>query len=188
MMMRMTIVAAACALLSGLAGCTASGSNPEEKRAAINEMHDETLSMLYERRPSVRDEVRNAPGYAVFSNVGIKVIFIGGGGGYGVAVDQPEGTRTYMKMGEANVGIGLGVKDFRAVFVFHTEEAFTNFVENGWTATAEADAAAKADESGGAASGRAQYGDMTVYQMTEDGLALAASIGGTKYWKDGSLN
>jgi len=188
MAIRMMIVAAACALLSGLVGCTASGSNPEEKRTAINEMHDETLSMLYERRPSVRDEVRNAPGYAVFSNVGIKVIFVGGGGGYGVAVDQPAGDRTYMKMGEANVGIGLGVKDFRAVFVFHTEEAFTNFVENGWTASAEADAAAKADESGGAASGRAQYGNMTVYQMTEDGLALAASIGGTKYWKDGSLN
>ncbi|MFG0275286.1 MAG: hypothetical protein ACF8QF_09530 [Phycisphaerales bacterium] len=184
-------VLAAAALMGigvGLVGCTASGSTGEEKRAAIMEMHDETLQKLYSAVPSARDEVRGAPGYAVFSNVGVKVIFVGGGGGYGVAVDNNTSDRTYMKMGEANVGIGLGVKDFRAVFIFETEDAMTNFVENGWTATAEADAAAKADESGGAASGRLQLGDITVYQLTEDGLALAASIGGTKYWKDASLN
>jgi hypothetical protein len=27
-----------------------------------------------------------------------------------------------MKMGSAGIGLGLGVKDFRAVFVFHDKE------------------------------------------------------------------
>lgn len=188
-MIRTVLIAAALVGFgAGLVGCSASGSTGEEKRTAIMEMHDQTLQRLYGVVPSARDEVRNAPGYAVFSNVGVKVIFVGGGGGYGVAIDNSTNERTYMKMGEANVGIGLGVKDFRAVFVFNTESAMTDFVENGWTATAEADAAAKADDKGGAASGRAQLGDITVYQLTEDGLALALSIGGTKYWKDSSLN
>lgn len=189
MLKRMLVAMTACAAMgAGLGGCSASGSTGTEKRTAINEMHDDTLAMLYKNTPAARDEVRNAPGYAVFSNVGVKVLFVGGGGGYGVAVDQPGGARTYMKMGEANVGLGLGVKDFRAVFIFKTDEAYRQFIDNGWTASAEADAAAKADGSGGAASGRAQLGDMTIYQMTEDGLALAVSVGGTKYWKDSSLN
>jgi hypothetical protein len=31
-------------------------------------------------------------------------------------------------------------------------------------------------------------GDITIYQMTESGLALQATVNGTKYWKDDELN
>ena len=31
-------------------------------------------------------------------------------------------------------------------------------------------------------------GNMTIYQLTENGLALQATVKGTKYWKDGALN
>jgi lipid-binding SYLF domain-containing protein len=30
------------------------------------------------------------------------------------------------------VGLGLGVEDFRGVFVFTTNEAFRKFTESGW--------------------------------------------------------
>ena len=30
--------------------------------------------------------------------------------------------------------------------------------------------------------------DVTVYQLTDAGLALQATLQGTKYWKDGKLN
>jgi hypothetical protein len=36
--------------------------------------------------------------------------------------DNKTGRDTYMKMGEVGVGLGVGIKDFRAVFVFHSPE------------------------------------------------------------------
>ncbi|MGK0501004.1 MAG: hypothetical protein ACJAYG_002658, partial [Oceanicoccus sp.] len=41
---------------------------------------------------------------------------------------------------------------------------------------------------GGQISSGATIGDITVYQLTENGLALQAMVKGTKYWKDKDLN
>jgi lipid-binding SYLF domain-containing protein len=92
-------------------------------------------------------------------------------------------------MVSGGVGLGLGVKDFRGVFVFSTREAFKNFTESGWEAGAQADAAAKSGNKGGAAAGAVTVGPgMDLYQMTEQGLALQATIQGTKYYRDDELN
>ena len=53
------------------------------------------------------------------------------GGGYGVAKSNKTGKHTYMNMGEVGIGLGLGAKDFRAVFVFHNADAMNRFVEHG---------------------------------------------------------
>ena len=96
---------------------------------------------------------------------------------------------TYMKMGSAGVGIGLGVKDFRAVFVFTDPEKLKNFVDKGWDFSGEADAAAKADDKGGAAATAGNLSNgVEVFQITKSGLALQATLNGTKYWKDDDLN
>lgn len=47
--------------------------------------------------------------------------------GRGVAHNNKTGKNTYMKMVSGGVGFGLGVKDFRAIFVFETKEAFDFF-------------------------------------------------------------
>jgi hypothetical protein len=36
--------------------------------------------------------------------------------------------------------------------------------------------------------GEALFDGITVYQLTKSGLALQATIKGTKYWKDDELN
>jgi len=36
-----------------------------------------------------------------------------------------------MRMGEVGIGIGAGVKDFRAVFVFHNAQALERFMDVG---------------------------------------------------------
>ena len=41
-------------------------------------------------------------------------------------------SETFMKMGSAGVGLGLGVKDFRAVFVFSEASKLEEFVDKGW--------------------------------------------------------
>ena len=93
-----------------------------------------------------------------------------------------------MNMGTAGVGLGLGVKDFRAVFVFLTQDAMTQFVESGWSFGGEADATAKASQQGGGAEASANFGDIKVFQITESGLALQLTIKGAKFWKDDALN
>ena len=94
-----------------------------------------------------------------------------------------------MKMISAGGGLGVGVKDFRVIFVFATDDAFNNFLNSGWNASAQTDAAAKAGTSGGAVSGAVEVSPgVYVYQITKNGLALQLTLQGTKYYKDDDLN
>ncbi|MDH3871862.1 MAG: YSC84-related protein [Gammaproteobacteria bacterium] len=172
-----------------LNGCATSGAYTKaDKRQAILDMRQEVLSELYRTKPGTRTQVAGAPGYAVFSNANVNLILASFSGGNGIVKDSRTGKNTYMKMGEAGIGFGLGVKDFRAVFVFHNRATLQQFIDSGWEFGAHADAAAKANEKGGAIGGEILLDGVTVYQITENGLALQATIKGTKYWKDTELN
>ncbi|MDJ0722215.1 MAG: YSC84-related protein [Desulfobacterales bacterium] len=177
------------ALMILLSACaTSQGHRPEDKRRAIIDMQQETLDALYKVRPQARTQIASAPGYAVFSNANVNVIFASFGGGYGVVQCAGDQGRTYMKMGELGLGLGMGIKDFRAVFVFHDRATLQRFVDSGWEFGGHADAAAKASDMGAAVGGEALLDNITVYQLTEAGLALQATVKGTKYWKDDALN
>ncbi len=175
-------------LITLTAGCAnTAGKSPAEKRQAILDMRKSVLGELYSVKPDVRSQISSAKGYAVFSNANINLIFASIGGGHGVVHSNATGKNTFMKMGEAGVGLGIGVKDFRVVFVFHSTDAMTQFVDEGWAFGVNADAAAKASEKGGAIGGEATFDNITVYQLTESGLALQATVKGTKFWKDSEL-
>jgi lipid-binding SYLF domain-containing protein len=172
-----------------VAGCaTTAGQSSEDKRQSILSMKNDVLTELYKLKPDIQGQIAKAPGYAVFSNVNVNLILASFGGGYGVVKNNQTGKHTYMKMGEVGVGLGLGVKDFRVVFVFHNEATLNRFVDHGWAFGAQADAAAKINDKGAAVGAEATVDNITIYQLTESGLALQATIKGTKYWKDTSLN
>ncbi len=164
-------------------------ADKQADRQEILEMRQEVLAKLYKEEPGVKDKIKEAKGYAVFSNIGVNLIFLSAGGGSGVVHDNSSGKDTYMNMGSAGLGIGLGVKDFSAVFIFHTKDALKRFIEDGWDFSGQADAAAKSGKKGveGSAAGTIVNG-VSVYQMTETGLALQATLQGTKYWVDKDLN
>jgi len=62
-------------------------------------------------------------------------------------------------------------------------------VFHGWDASAQADATAKSADKGGAYAGAIEIAPgIKLYQITENGLALQATIQGTKYWKDDDLS
>ncbi len=171
--------------------CTATGltgDTPDERRAAILEMREEVLNELYGIRPDTRVQIGSAAGYAVFTNANVNVIFASFGAGAGVVHDNENAQDTYMRMGEVGIGLGAGVKDFRAVFVFHSDDALQRFLDVGISVGGQADAAAKAGDLGAAVSGEALADNITVYQLTQSGLALQATVKGTRYWKDGDLN
>jgi lipid-binding SYLF domain-containing protein len=178
-------------LLPFSAPAAAAKPSPSERRKEILAMRDEVLKELGKLDPAARSRLRKAEGYAVFSNVGVNLIFASAGGGTGVVVENGlvSDTETYMRMATLGLGIGLGVKDFRAVFIFHDKEALKNFIEKGWDFSGQADAAAKSDKKGAAAglAGTAIPG-VEVIQITKNGVALQATLQGTKYWQDRDLN
>jgi lipid-binding SYLF domain-containing protein len=165
------------------------GESHAEKRAEIRKMRAETLAKLYKVHPAAKGKIGGAYGYAVFSNAGVNLVFMSVAAGRGVAHDNRADRDIYMKMASGGIGLGLGVKDFRGIFIFQTKKGFTDFVEDGWEGGAHADAVAKAGEKGGAAEGAITVAPgVELYQLTENGLALEATIQGTKYFKDDELN
>ena len=173
-----------------LSGCMSpEGATIASKRQYAAQMRSDTLAKLYQIHPQAREQIARAEGYGVFSNVGVKIVFFSAGNGWGITRDNRSGKDIYMKMVTAGVGIGLGVKDFRGVFVFTTRDAMRRFTEGGWDASAQADLAAKAGNKGGAFAGAIDVAPgIKLYQITEHGLALQATIQGTKYWRDADLN
>jgi len=171
-----------------LTGFISFKKEPEEKRAEIDQLTEEVLTDLYREAPEAKEFIEQAAGYAVFSSLGVNVLVLSTAHGKGVAV-RKNGERIYMKMYSGGVGVGMGVKDYRLIFVFANDEAMNTFIEEGWTAGVQADAAATHDDEGDAASLAIDVSPgVKLYQLTETGLALQATIQGTKYVKDDDLN
>ena len=167
----------------------AAAQSPAERRAEINKRSSEVLQRLYKVRPGAKEAISKAYGYAVFTNLGINLVFISAAGGNGLAHNNKTGKDVYMKMVSGGVGLGLGIKDFRGIFVFDNQKVFEQFINSGWEAGAHADAVAKAGKEGGALEGAVTVAPgVRLYQLTENGLAIEATIQGTKYFKDDDLN
>jgi lipid-binding SYLF domain-containing protein len=173
-----------------------SGKNDSEIQAQQNESKKarqkiklETLEILYKYAPESKKMIDNSYGYATFTNIGVNIIFFSAEGGIGLAHNNKTGKDIYMNMASGGLGFGLGVKDFRIIFLFKNKEVFESFINSGWEANAQADAAAKAGEYGGAINVAITVAPgIRIYKLTENGLAVQATIQGTKYWKDGDLN
>lgn len=70
------------ALVFSVFTATATAGSPAEDRQEYLAMKNKTLSDLYKVKPGAKAEIAKAPGYAVFSNANINVIFASFGGGY----------------------------------------------------------------------------------------------------------
>ena len=175
-------------------GCAGTKSkSPSEKdaeRDSVRTMAEQSLSHLYQNEPAAKGAVADAAGYAVFSDFGFKVMFLGGDKGKGVAVNNATKQETFMKMLELQPGLGLGAQKFRIVFIFENQDAFNSFVTSGWELGANALAAAKDDQgAGGGGAGAVTFNNgVKMYQLSDTGAIVGVSITGAKYYKDDDLN
>ena len=199
------------------AGCAVPmGSGVADKQKYVRDMRDKTLTELYSFNPDLRSQFESAAAIAVFSNIDFHLGFLSTARGYGIAVDNATGTETYMRMMRIGAGIGAGLKDFRAVFLFKDAATFKTFITSGWEFGTGGEAAliaggrtglalgasASAQENGAEAGVRAQTGmgavaggghasggvGMSIYEITQNGVVLHATIAGTKYSRDNELN
>ena len=165
------------------------GNTVEDKRTDVLSMKNETLTELYSKRSEAKSKIKNAAGYAVFTNINTNLFLFSSGNGYGVAIDNTNGKKTYMKMNFVGVGPGLGVKDFKAVLIFKNKETFNEFLDGEWEFGGHADATAKSDEKGAAVGGEMYIeDDIEIYQLTEAGIALQATVAGTYFREYAELN
>jgi lipid-binding SYLF domain-containing protein len=187
----LTLMVAALALPTAAGLFSAKGDNADEKRAAVRKDRDEILAKLYAQKPEAKDKIKNAAGYGTFNNKNMNLFLLSTGHGYGVVMDKG-GKETFMAMGSLGGGLGVGAKDLSVVFIFKSADVMKKFVESGWQFGGEADATAKAGDKGTGASkeGAADTGAnvFEIYQITDTGVALQATVAGTKYWKDKELN
>src|SRR3954463_4921879 len=114
-----------------------------KKQAEVQKATAASLEKFYKEKPAIRDEVKNAPGYAVFTTYGVSFL-LGGAGGTGVVRDAKSGKDTYMHMAMASAGPQVGVTQKDLLLVFKNDKALKQFVDKGWECSG-----------GGAASGGA---------------------------------
>jgi hypothetical protein len=85
----------ACAV--GLA-TSAADTDKEKQQKQIRNMAQDTLQRLYKAEPKTEAAVKHAFGYAVFSDLGVKILFGGTGSGKGIAVNNRNKHEIFMKM------------------------------------------------------------------------------------------
>jgi lipid-binding SYLF domain-containing protein len=182
-------------ILAATMGCAlawtahAAESDTEKQQTQVRKMAHDTLQRLYKADPKAKGVVHGAAGYAVFSNLGVKILVAGSGNGKGIAVNNNSKQETFMKMLQVQAGLGMGVKKFRVIFVFDNEKALDSFVNSGWQLGGQSTAAAKTGDRGGSMEGAVSVSDgVWMYQLTDKGLAAEISATGTKYYKDDGLN
>jgi len=186
--MRFRVIASSLAVILLATSVASAGDSPDKKRDKTRKMAAKTLQELYKLEPTAKEAVEKSVGYAVFNNMGTNLLLLSTARGAGIAVNSQSKQETFMKMISAGAGLGLGVKDYRVVFVFQNDKALSQFLDSGW-GSAQSDAAAKAGEKGGAYSGAVEVAPgVLVYQITKNGVALQLTLQGTKYYKDDDLN
>ncbi len=187
--MRIRTIGAVFALAGLTVGLSLAKGSPDEERTKIRKMASQTLADLYKLNPTAQGAIQRSVGYAVFSNLGVNLLLLSTARGQGLAVNSKNRRETFMKMLSVGAGFGAGVKDSRIIFVFETDNALARFIDSGWDASGQVDAAAKTSNAGGAYSGATSVAPgVWVYQITKKGLALQATLQGTKYSKNDDLN
>lgn len=155
-----------------------------QERQTINSNAQKALSRLFKASKEAKELYDKGEGYAVFDSREFAFL-IKTGFGSGVAVNKINNSRTYMKMAGVGANIGGGIKYMQVIFIFPTEKILNNFINNGWSADADASAVGGDDSS---QIGITLADGTKIYELVDTGIMAKMSIGGTKYWKDPDLN
>jgi lipid-binding SYLF domain-containing protein len=167
-------------LIVGMSGCASiPGETAAQQAQTIDKLVERTLSDLYKQDPKMKEEIAHSVGYAVMDNNIVKIPIFGEGSGYGVAINNKTGEKTYITMTRFDIGGGWGARSVRPVVIFQNEKKFKDFIEGVWSAGAGAEAAAKVGETGaagGAGGGDAGKKGYSIHIITDTGVSATATV------------
>ncbi len=169
-------------LVVGMSGCASiPGKTGEEQSKAIDSLMKQTLKDLYKQEPKGKEEIGKSVGYAIMKNKFTKIPIVGAGSGYGVAINNKTGEKTYLKIVRFDIGSGLGARTVRPVIIFQNEKKFKDFIDGIWSPRAGAELAAKTkDASTSAAAGSDNLpGEKgySIYFITDAGVTATVTVG-----------
>jgi lipid-binding SYLF domain-containing protein len=188
------VLKAASAVVAGsllLAGCTATtnkgnpvGQSPgsdEAKRAALRTDADATLSRMYAQVPGSRELVQRARGVLVFPKVVQGGFIVGGEYGEGTLITGGS-TRGYYNLVSGSLGLQAGAQSKAVVFLFMTNDALNNFLQNrsGWSVGGDASVALLKMGANGAVDTTTATKPVQVVVLTNAGLMADLSLQGMK--------
>jgi len=165
-----------------MSGCASiPGKTGTEQAQSIDELVEKTLKDLAQQHPGAPEEIAQSKGYAIFSNKITKIPVVGAGAGYGVALRQPSGERTYMRMTRFDFGAGWGARSVRPVLIFFDEQKFQQFIDGAFKVKMGAEASAKVGEAGAAGGMGGVSNDPKAgykgYLITDAGVSATWSVG-----------
>ncbi|MFA6104460.1 MAG: hypothetical protein WCV67_21100 [Victivallaceae bacterium] len=177
-------------LVLSLSGCLSpAGDNLAEKKATVQKMSDNSLQEFYAKNPDLKQKISKAAGYAIFKDFGVDIFIPSTESGWGVVYNNATGEKSYMKMFSLGVGLGMGIRDFRALFVFKDQENITQFINSGWGLGVQANAVFRFGDVGEGVAGAVDVSPgVTLYKITRNGIALHATVQGTKIWGNEDMN
>jgi lipid-binding SYLF domain-containing protein len=189
-MKRIMVMSAALAVTLSLSGCLSpDGDTIAAKKETMRVMSDDGLQEFYAKNPGLKEKVSKSAGYAVFKDFGLDIFVPSTESGWGVVHNNATGAKTYMKMFSLGVGLGMGVRDFRALFVFNDQGNIQNFINSGWGLGVQANAVFRFGDVGDGIGGGAEVAPgIMLYKITRNGIALHATIQGTKIWNNEEMN
>ena len=189
-MKHVTTILAAVLAATVLTGCMSpKGDSIGKQKAYAAKMSVKGLDMIYERNPGLKNEIKKAAGYGVYKNLGIHWFVPSTESGWGVVHNNLTGKDTYMKLFGIGLGFGFGFRDFRGILVFNTQKSIKDFINSGWGAHGQANAAFKFGDTGGSAAAAAEVmPGVKLYKVTVNGVVLQATFQGSKTWGNDYLN
>jgi hypothetical protein len=179
-----------------LAACQSTGQDGKpltqaeiiQKREATIQMAKTGLDALIKQNPKVKEEIANAPGYAVFNATNINVVLLVVARGEGVLYDKRRKEPIFMQDLKTGEGLGAGYQNQYQIVIFKTTSAIDQFLMasiDGQKGGIDVDANFSAG-SGGTI--RSFNPEITFYTVGLSGYDLQANYGGTLYLVDQQLN
>ncbi|HIF98360.1 MAG TPA: hypothetical protein EYQ54_15285 [Myxococcales bacterium] len=101
--------------------------------------------------------------------------------------EKPSGKQTFMRMARLQVGFGMGIQELSVLLIFKSKKRLTEFKEQGWTfgGAASVSMISQTENSDDPAVDKAIQAtvdrDPLVYQVTNAGVNLSATLEGAKF-------
>ena len=161
----------------GIVGCDTSTPSSPAQQTALHDEAKASLERMEAQDPTLRNQIQNSYGYAVFPEVGAAAIGVGGASGEGYVYKNGQRVGT-VKLTQASVGAQIGGTTYAELIIFQDETALNRMMNNSIEFGADANATVIKD--GAAGSGSFAHG-VQIYVLPKGGLNVGAAVDGQKF-------